>query len=72
MISLSDAMLNDLPETIARPTYDRAALNPGIVHVGLGNFHLVESSRFADAFERWLDRIWSEGCEASLHAYAAP
>ena len=39
MIRLSDAALNDLPETVARPEYDRAALTPGIVHIGLGNFH---------------------------------
>ena len=32
---------------------------------------LVEAQRFADAFERWLSRIWSEGCEAALQAYAA-
>ena len=32
---------------------------------------LVEASRFTGAFERWLDRIWSDGCEAALQAYAA-
>ena len=31
---------------------------------------LVEAPRFVKAFEGWLDRIWSEGCEASLQAYA--
>ena len=36
---LSDATLDKLPEGIARPTYDRARLTPGIVHIGLGNFH---------------------------------
>ena len=36
---LSDATLKDLPETVARPTYNRAGLTPGIVHIGLGNFH---------------------------------
>lgn len=28
-----------LPDGIKRPDYDRAALTPGIVHIGLGNFH---------------------------------
>ncbi|MCK0168228.1 mannitol dehydrogenase family protein [Jannaschia sp. S6380] len=28
-----------LPDTIAVPSYDRADLSPGIVHIGLGNFH---------------------------------
>lgn len=31
--------LKALPETVLRPTYDRAALTPGIVHIGVGNFH---------------------------------
>ena len=38
-MNLSDATLNALPEGIERPRYDRAALAPGIVHIGLGNFH---------------------------------
>ena len=33
---------------------------------------LVEAPRFADAFERRLERIWSDGCQASMQAYAAP
>lgn len=36
---LSNATLDLLPEQIARPTYDRTKLSPGIVHVGMGNFH---------------------------------
>lgn len=38
-VALSDANLPGLPATIARPGYDRAQLRPGIVHIGLGNFH---------------------------------
>lgn len=38
-VRLSDRTLHALPETVRRPTYDRAALKPGIVHIGLGNFH---------------------------------
>lgn len=38
-MKLSNATLNDLPEAVARPTYDRSKLTPGIVHIGLGNFH---------------------------------
>ena len=37
--ALSNATLGDLPDGIAVPTYDRATLSPGIVHIGLGNFH---------------------------------
>ncbi len=38
-VPLSNATLAQLPTGIARPTYDRAALTAGIVHIGLGNFH---------------------------------
>ncbi|MGG7643723.1 mannitol dehydrogenase family protein [Rhodovulum sp. YNF3179] len=38
-IKLSNATLADLPEGIRRPRYDRSRLTPGIVHIGLGNFH---------------------------------
>ncbi len=38
-VKLSSATLADLPEGIAVPTYDQSELTPGIVHIGLGNFH---------------------------------
>ncbi len=38
-IRLCDAHLADLPSGIDRPRYDRSRLTPGIVHIGLGNFH---------------------------------
>ncbi len=31
---------------------------------------LADDARFGDAFDHWLDRIWSEGTEAALSAYA--
>lgn len=37
LIPLSNATLDQLH--IERPRYDRAALSPGIVHIGVGNFH---------------------------------
>ncbi|WP_273282343.1 mannitol dehydrogenase family protein [Pseudooceanicola atlanticus] len=39
MMKLSNATLDDLPAGIERPRYDRSQLTPGIVHIGLGNFH---------------------------------
>jgi fructuronate reductase len=50
---LSAKTLAALPATIRRPAYDRAALKPGIVHLGLGAFaraHLAEYTD--DALER--------------------
>ena len=37
LIPLSNRTLEDL--SIERPRYDRGALTPGIVHIGVGNFH---------------------------------
>ncbi len=36
---LSNESLSELPVGISRPNYDRSSLSPGIVHIGLGNFH---------------------------------
>lgn len=38
-LKLSNATLADLPDAIERPRYDRGRLTPGIVHIGVGNFH---------------------------------
>ncbi len=38
-MKLSNATLSQLPQHVDRPTYDRSAITPGIVHIGLGNFH---------------------------------
>ncbi|MEO0821211.1 MAG: mannitol dehydrogenase family protein [Pseudomonadota bacterium] len=38
-VPLSRATLSDLPDTIATPRYDVSDLSPGIVHIGVGNFH---------------------------------
>lgn len=36
---LSNDTLQSLPGSVLVPTYDRSKLSPGIVHIGLGNFH---------------------------------
>ncbi|MGX9356821.1 mannitol dehydrogenase family protein [Roseobacteraceae bacterium S113] len=38
-VKLSDANLAKMPEGVVIPHYDRSTLTPGIIHVGLGNFH---------------------------------
>ncbi|WP_439105030.1 mannitol dehydrogenase family protein [Celeribacter marinus] len=43
-MKLCNDTLNDLPDAIVRPTYDRSALTAGIVHIGLGNFHRAHQS----------------------------
>ena len=41
---LSAKLLPTLPDSILRPTYDRSSLTPGIVHIGVGNFHRAHQS----------------------------
>ncbi|MEL0024660.1 MAG: mannitol dehydrogenase family protein [Alphaproteobacteria bacterium] len=38
-MELSNITLPELPSAILRPNYDRSRLTPGILHIGLGNFH---------------------------------
>ncbi|PWC31377.1 mannitol dehydrogenase family protein [Azospirillum sp. TSO35-2] len=46
---LSDALLDRLPASVARPAYDRAAVTPGIVHLGLGAFCRAHLATYTDA-----------------------
>lgn len=57
---LSNATLGRLPETIRRPAYDRSRLSPGIVHIGLGNFHRAHQSWYLSRlFDLGLDHDWA-------------
>ena len=38
-MKLSNSTLAALDARISRPAYDRSALKPGILHIGVGNFH---------------------------------
>ena len=41
--------LASLPEAVARPTYNRSKLTPGIVHFGVGGFHRAHEAMYLDA-----------------------
>lgn len=45
---VSNATLEAMPEAVRRPAYDRAALTPGIVHIGVGNFHRAHQAMYLD------------------------
>lgn len=45
---LSNANLDRLPGQIRRPTYDRLAIRPGIVHLGIGAFHRAHQAVVID------------------------
>ncbi len=54
LIPLSLATLDKLPAGVRVPRYDRDALSPGIVHIGLGNFHRGHQAWY-------LHRLFDEG-----------
>lgn len=45
---LSTDTLGKLDSRIAIPTYDRAGLTPGIVHIGVGGFHRAHLATYCD------------------------
>ena len=47
-VALNNEILADLPEGVAGPEYDRAALSPGILHIGVGNFHRAHMGWYLD------------------------
>lgn len=55
---LSDATLAHLPPGVRRPGYDRAAVQAGIVHLGIGAFHRAHQAVLADAALRAGDYRW--------------
>ena len=55
-LKLNEALLSRLPHNVAGPTYDRSRLSPGIVHIGVGNFHRAHQAVY-------LDRLLSQGID---------
>jgi fructuronate reductase len=55
---LSDATLHALPAAVARPRYDRAAVTPGIVHLGLGAFHRAHQAAMTETVLEAGARDW--------------
>jgi len=54
------AALPSLPSNVARPAYSREALRPGILHVGVGNFHRAHQAVYLDdLFNAGRDRDWA-------------
>lgn len=55
---LAEARLGALPAHVARPRYDRAAVAPGIVHLGLGAFHRAHQAVMTEAVLEAGARDW--------------
>lgn len=57
---LSLATLGQLGPSVGIPGYRRDELSPGIVHVGVGNFHRAHQAAYLDElFESGLDHDWA-------------
>lgn len=50
--------LDDLPDTVARPSYDPDDVHCGIVHIGVGNFHRAHQAMFVDRLLNDGEREW--------------
>ncbi|MDR3476344.1 MAG: mannitol dehydrogenase family protein [Devosia sp.] len=48
MPRLATANLHVLPANVAQPTYDRAHVRPGIVHLGIGAFHRAHMAVYVE------------------------
>ncbi|MFD6816969.1 nucleoside/nucleotide kinase family protein [Microbacterium sp. NPDC060132] len=57
-IALAAGTLQRLPAAVARPAYDRARVRPGIVHLGVGNFHRAHEAMFVDRLLAAGDADW--------------
>lgn len=59
-IKLTDSNLNSLPAGVLKPEYDRSALTPGIVHIGLGNFHRAHQAWYLHRLmQKGLNQDWA-------------
>ncbi|MEM1289096.1 MAG: mannitol dehydrogenase family protein [Pseudomonadota bacterium] len=59
-IALNDENLSTLPAEVGRPNYDRSSLSPGIIHVGVGNFHRAHQSWYMhQLFQKGLAHDWA-------------
>src|SRR5215472_19321561 len=47
-MNLSLATLDRVPRTVARPAFDPRLLKPGILHLGVGNFHRAHQAVYTE------------------------
>ena len=57
--SLSRKSLDSLPDHVSKPQYQFNTIHPGIIHLGLGNFHRAHQALYLDdLFNMDLDHDW--------------
>ncbi len=58
MTRLSNETLDALPADVAVPSYDRFAVKPGVVHLGIGAFHRAHQAVIFEAALESGDLRW--------------
>lgn len=59
-ITLNCQTLETLPSTIKKPNYKRQSLTPGIIHIGVGNFHRAHQAMYLHSlFNAGLAHDWA-------------
>src|SRR4051812_49583674 len=48
LVRLTDSNLTDLPPGVEGPGYDRSAVRPAVVHIGVGGFHRAHQALYFD------------------------
>lgn len=60
LTKLSRETLGDISDNVSKPSYLTTDLSPGIVHVGVGNFHRAHQATYLHRlFETGADRDWA-------------
>ena len=76
MNRLNSANLGQLPSDVQLPRYDRAALKPGIIHLGIGAFHRAHQAYYTEAVLNQFGGDWGIiGCSlrsANVREQLAP
>lgn len=58
-IILSNKTIGSLPANVSVPLYDRDTITPGILHIGVGNFHRAHQAVYLDRlFNKGLSHDW--------------
>ncbi|MBE9113356.1 mannitol dehydrogenase family protein [Nodosilinea sp. LEGE 07298] len=50
LVKLNERNLSQLPDSVRVPRYDRSAVTPGIVHIGVGGFHRAHQALYMDNY----------------------
>ena len=58
-IKINHTTIGKLPANVAVPSYEHEAISPGILHIGVGNFHRAHQAVYLDRlFNKNLDHDW--------------